>query len=130
MTAPHGTGEKGRVRKMSTIDVLKEMQRHCRAILDYYPEASDAKQRTKERDEWNALTDAIRQLEWTPVTPDTMPENGKVVLIAFTNAHYPVVGYYSKTYEKWISITGGSYPLSLGTHYRELPQPPESEDAK
>ena len=59
--------------------------------------------------------------------PETYPPNGKVVLLKMSNAQYPVIGHYSKTFENFKTLTGGEYPVSIVTHYKSLPQPPKGE---
>ena len=77
-----------------------------------------------------AITALQAYQPWVMVSvekPETYPPNGKVVLLKMSNAQYPVIGHYSKTFENFKTLTGGEYPVSIVTHYKSLPQPPKGE---
>jgi len=114
-----------------TIETLKWMLKE--AVIDkiehYYNDDPKAEQ---ENDRCiAALTDAIRQLEWTPVSEK--PEKAGVYIVSNDMEKANFLGIdeyhgqieimaYSKKHDKWSTN-------SIVTHWRALPQPPEKDGA-
>lgn len=56
-------------------------------------------------------------MNWIVLTPETMPIDGEYVMLALQDGEVPVIGFYSKSFGKFFSSTGGEYPVSIVTHW-------------
>lgn len=72
---------------------------------------------------WCPLPDADAPA-WVPVTPETMPQNGVIVMLWWQDTLDMGIGYWSVT-SRWRSFWPKAVSTVAPTHWRPLPAPPE-----